>query len=120
MIEADERVDAARRRARRRSTKTSLRHALDAARRDGLRSVAIAFLHWRAQPGRTNCARPRSRSPPGFEEVVASHDVAPLVGLIARGDSAVADAYLSPVLLRYVRQFLRELADRHGAPRSCC
>gem|GEM_PF-4083976 len=46
----------------------------------------------------------------GFEEVVASHAVAPLIGLVGRGDSTVADAYLSPVLLRNVHAFRDELA----------
>jgi 5-oxoprolinase (ATP-hydrolysing) len=50
----------------------------------------------------------------GFEEVVVAHAVAPLVGLIARGDSAVADAYLSPVLLRHLSAFRAELGERHG------
>ncbi len=112
VTEADERVDA---------TgvvltpldEASLRLALDAARGSGLRSVAIAFLHGVRNPGHELRAAALAAAA-GFEEVVASHQVAPLTGLVARGDSTVADAYLSPVLLRYVRQFQRELAERHG------
>ena len=37
--------------------------------------------------------------------MIASHAAAPLLGYIARGDTTVADAYLSPVLLRYTKQF---------------
>ncbi len=73
----------------------------------------IAFLHGMRNPEHELRAAALATAA-GFEEVVASHQVAPLTGLVARGDSTVADAYLSPVLLRHVRQFLRELAERHG------
>ncbi len=91
--------------------------ALDLARaRDaGLRAVAIAFLHAVHNPAHEQRAAALARAA-GFEEIVVSHAVAPLVGLIARGDSAVADAYLSPVLLRYLSAFRLELGERHGQP----
>ena len=87
--------------------------------RSGLRSVAIAFLHGVRNPAHELRAAALAAAA-GFEEVVASHEVAPLTGLVARGDSAVADAYLSPVLLRYVRQFQRELAGAARLAASCC
>jgi 5-oxoprolinase (ATP-hydrolysing) len=113
VIEAEERVDAAG------SVLTPLdEDALAAAladeRRRGLRSVAIVFLHGIRHPEHERRAATLAAGA-GFEEIVTSHGVAPLVGLVARGDTAVADAYLSPVLLRYVRQFQDELAARHGA-----
>jgi 5-oxoprolinase (ATP-hydrolysing) len=89
--------------------------ALVAARRDGLHAVAIAFLHAVRNPVHERCAVEIARAA-GFAEVVASHVVAPIVGLIARGDSAVADAYLSPVLLRHLQAFRSELAAGHGTP----
>jgi len=89
--------------------------ALAAARKDGLRAVAIALLHAVRNPQHERRAAELARAA-GFEEVVASHAVAPIVGLIARGDSAVADAYLSPVLLRHLRAFRGELAAAHGEP----
>jgi 5-oxoprolinase (ATP-hydrolysing) len=89
--------------------------ALAAARADGLRAVAIALLHSVTNPVHERRAVELALAA-GFEEVVASHAVAPIIGLIARGDSAVADAYLSPVLLRHVQAFRDELAGRHGAP----
>ena len=92
----------------------ALAAALAAARRDGLRAVAIAFLHSVSNPAHERRAVELALAA-GFAEVVASHAVAPIVGLIARGDSAVADAYLSPVLLRHVHAFRDELAGRHGA-----
>ena len=114
VIEANERIDAT-------GTvlepldEASLLAELCEARAGGLRSVAIAFLHGLRNPGHErNAARLAAQA--GFEEIVMSHQVAPLVGLIARGDSAVADAYLSPILGRYVRDFLGKLADGHGRP----
>jgi 5-oxoprolinase (ATP-hydrolysing) len=86
---------------------------LAAARMAGLRSVAIAFLHAVRNPRHERRAVELARAA-GFEEVVASHMVAPIVGLVARGDSAVADAYLSPVLLRHLQAFRSELAADHG------
>jgi 5-oxoprolinase (ATP-hydrolysing) len=79
----------------------------------GLRAVAIAFLHSVVRPDHERRAALLARAA-GFEEVVASHAASPVVGLIARGDSAVADAYLSPVLLRHVGAFREELEQRHG------
>ena len=88
---------------------------LAAARQDGLRAVAIALLHAVRNPLHERRAAELARAA-GFEEVVVSHVVAPIIGLIARGDSAVADAYLSPVLLRHLRTFRAELATAHGEP----
>ena len=85
------------------------------ARRAGLRAAAIAFLHGVVHPDHERRAAELARAA-GFEEVVASHVVAPFVGLIARGDSAVADAYLSPVMLQHLAAFRAELAARHGEP----
>jgi 5-oxoprolinase (ATP-hydrolysing) len=93
----------------------ALAQELAAARRDGLRAVAIALLHAVRNPAHERRAVEMALAA-GFEEVVASHVVAPIVGLIARGDSAVADAYLSPVLLRHLQAFRLELAARHGTP----
>ncbi len=93
----------------------ALARDLARARAAGLRSVAIAFLHAVNNPAHEEQAAALARAA-GFEEIVVSHAVAPIVGLIARGDSAVADAYLSPVLLRYLAAFRLELAARHGEP----
>jgi 5-oxoprolinase (ATP-hydrolysing) len=114
VIEATERIDAAGV-VLEPLDEASLLEALSAARAGGLGSVAIAFLHGLRNPDHERRAA-RLAAQAGFEEIVTSHDVAPLVGLIARGDSAVADAYLSPVLGRYVRDFLGELGANHGRP----
>ena len=93
----------------------ALRRALEDARRQGLRAVAIALLHAVRNPLHEQRAVALAIAA-GFEEIVASHAAAPFVGLIARGDSAVADAYLSPVLLRHVRGLRDALAAGHGEP----
>ncbi len=52
----------------------------------------------------------------GFEQVSVSHEVSPLIKLVGRGDTTVVDAYLSPVLRRYVAQVSNELdVERTGA-----
>jgi 5-oxoprolinase (ATP-hydrolysing) len=114
VIEASERIDATGL-VLEPLDETSLLDSLAEARAGGLRSVAIAFLHGLRNPDHERRAA-RLAAQAGFEEIVVSHEVAPLIGLIARGDSAVADAYLSPVLGRYMRDFLAQLAERHGGP----
>ncbi len=90
-----------------------LARELAGAREAGLRSVAIAFLHSVVRPEHELRAAALA-SAAGFDEIVTSHSIAPMVGLIARGDSAVADAYLSPVLLKHLREFRAELRERRG------
>ena len=52
----------------------------------------------------------------GFTQVSVSHEVCPLMKLVSRGDTTVVDAYLSPILRRYVRPG-RARARRDGAKR---
>jgi len=93
----------------------ALARDLALARRAGLRAAAIALLHSVVHPDHERWAAELARAA-GFEEVVVSHLVAPFVGLIARGDSAVADAYLSPVMLQHLAAFRAELCAHHGDP----
>ena len=110
VIEADERVDVDGR-VLVTLDEPRLREDLAAARGRGLTSVAIVFMHGFRHPAHERRAVAVAREA-GFEEVIASHTAAALLGLVARGDTAVADAYLSPVLLRYVRGFHAEIAGR--------
>ncbi|MCC7252584.1 hydantoinase B/oxoprolinase family protein [Hyphomicrobium sp.] len=73
---------------------------LAAARRDGFASVAIVFMHAYAFPEHERQAAALAREA-GFTQVSVSHEVAPLIKIVPRGDTTVADAYLSPVLRRY-------------------
>ena len=54
----------------------------------------------------------------GFLQVSVSHEVSPLIKLVGRGDTTVVDAYLSPILRRYVAQVAGELAQEQ-ATRRC-
>jgi 5-oxoprolinase (ATP-hydrolysing) len=84
--------------------RTDLRSAFDA----GLRSVAIVFMHGYRYHAHEACAAQLAREA-GFTQVSVSHEVSPLMKLIGRGDTAVVDAYLSPILRRYVEQVGAEM-----------
>ncbi|SFD08370.1 hydantoinase B/oxoprolinase family protein [Streptomyces aidingensis] len=82
--------------------------ALRAARRDGFRSVAVVFLHGYRHPAHERLAAGLAAAE-GFTQISVSHEVSPLIKLVPRGDTTVVDAYLSPVLRRYVDQVAQEL-----------
>ena len=79
----------------------SARAALTAARADGFEAVAVLFVHGYRYPAHEQAVAALAREM-GFAQVSASHDVSPLIKMVPRGDTAVADAYLSPILSRYV------------------
>jgi 5-oxoprolinase (ATP-hydrolysing) len=87
---------------------TGLRRDLQAARAEGYRSVAIVFMHAYRHPEHERRAAALARSL-GFGQVSVSHEVSPLMKLVSRGDTTVVDAYLSPILGRYVAQVASEL-----------
>jgi 5-oxoprolinase (ATP-hydrolysing) len=82
----------------------------------GYRSVAIVLLHGYRFPQHEAAAAAIAREI-GFAQVSVSHQVLPLPKLVTRGDTTLADAYLSPVLDRYVASVRRGLARDTGAPR---
>ncbi|MEP6785113.1 MAG: hydantoinase B/oxoprolinase family protein [Sphingomonadales bacterium] len=83
---------------------------VDAVRRDllaaydaGFRAIAIVLMHgWRWTAHEAAVAGIARDI--GFTQVSVSHEVGPLIKLVGRGDTTVVDAYLSPVLRRYVEQ----------------
>jgi len=85
-----------------------LRERLWAAFDAGLRSVAIVFMHGWRYPAHEKAAAALARSL-GFTQVSVSHEVSPLMKLVGRGDTTVVDAYLSPILRRYVEQVALEM-----------
>ncbi len=91
-----------------------LRADLEAARAAGLESVAIVLLHGCKFPQHELAAAELARSV-GFRQVSVSHQVLPLPKLVMRGDTTLADAYLSPVLDRYVASVRRGLTASSGA-----
>ncbi|MEM7045041.1 MAG: hydantoinase B/oxoprolinase family protein [Pseudomonadota bacterium] len=88
--------------------------ALQEAYDDGIRAVAIAFMHGYRYT--THEAKVASLAEEiGFTQISVSHEVSPLMKLVSRGDTTVVDAYLSPILRRYVDQVAGELqVDRAG------
>ena len=90
-----------------------LRRELSEARARGVDSVAIVFLHGYRFPGHERMAG-RIAGEVGFRQISVSHDTSALMKLVSRGDTTLADAYLSPVLNRYVRQVREGLAGRLG------
>ncbi|QTR46913.1 hydantoinase B/oxoprolinase family protein [Thiothrix litoralis] len=87
-----------------------IRPALQAAYAKGLRSVAILFMHAYRYPQHETRVAAIAREV-GFTQISTSHAVSPLIKFVGRGDTTVVDAYLSPVLRRYVEQVARELPD---------
>ncbi|MEM7258940.1 MAG: hydantoinase/oxoprolinase family protein, partial [Pseudomonadota bacterium] len=81
----------------------SAREALRQAKKDGINSVAIALLHGYLNPEH-ELQVARWAEEEGFDQVSVSHRVSPLMKLVSRGDTTVTDAYLSPILRRYVKQ----------------
>ena len=91
-----------------RSTKPAARAALQAAYDDGFHVAAINFMHGYRYPAHEQRAEALARAI-GFTQVTTGHDVSGLMKFVSRGDTAVVDAYLSPILGRYVDQIVREL-----------
>src|SRR5882762_1692688 len=85
-----------------------LRERLWAAFDAGLRSVAIVFMHGYRYTAHELAAERIAREA-GFTQISVSHKVSPLMKLVGRGDTTVVDAYLSPILRRYVDQVAAEL-----------
>ncbi|MEO1551303.1 MAG: hydantoinase/oxoprolinase family protein, partial [Pseudomonadota bacterium] len=102
VIEVSERLDA------KGSVLTPLdldaaRTGLQQAYSNGFRSVAIALLHSYRAPAHEKTLGELAREI-GFDQISLSHEVSPLIKLVGRGDTTVADAYLTPILHRYVAQ----------------
>ncbi|MEK6592484.1 MAG: hydantoinase B/oxoprolinase family protein [Pseudomonadota bacterium] len=81
---------------------------LRAAHDQGLRSVAIVLMHGYRHPAHEQRLAALARDT-GFTQISVSHEVSPLMKLVARGDTTVVDAYLSPILRRYVGRVAGEL-----------
>ncbi|MCS6815011.1 MAG: hydantoinase B/oxoprolinase family protein, partial [Cyanobacteria bacterium] len=75
----------------------------------GIRSCAIVLLHGYRYPQHEQRVADLARQL-GFTQISVSHEVSPLIKLVSRGDTTVADAYLSPILRRYVEQVTSQLS----------
>lgn len=92
-----------------------VRDALCAAYGKGFRSVAVALMHGYRFPEHEKQIGEMARQQ-RFSQVSLSHEVSPLIKLVSRGDTTVVDAYLSPILRRYVGQ----VSDALGADKGGC
>ena len=81
---------------------------LKAAHAEGFRSCAVVFMHGYRFVQHEARAAGLARAA-GFTQVSASHEASPMMKLVARGDTTVVDAYLSPILRRYVARVASEL-----------
>ncbi|MER7888187.1 hydantoinase B/oxoprolinase family protein [Streptomyces fimicarius] len=107
VIEVPERVDAHGRTVRSLEL-DPVREQLRAAHADGLRSAAVVLMHGYRHPAHERAVAEAAREA-GFTQVSSSHEVSPLIRLVPRGDTTVVDAYLSPVLRRYVDEVAARL-----------
>jgi 5-oxoprolinase (ATP-hydrolysing) len=94
----------------------AVRRDLEAARHDGIGAVAIVFMHAYRYPEHERQVAVLARGM-GFAQVSVSHEVSPLIKLVGRGDTTVVDAYLSPILRRYVARVDRALDARKSGAR---
>jgi 5-oxoprolinase (ATP-hydrolysing) len=114
VIEIDERIDAhgtVLRAADLGRARIDLQAALDA----GFKACAIVFMHAYRYPQHERAVAQLARQL-GFLQVSSSHEVSPLMKLVSRGDTTVVDAYVSPILRRYVERVATSL---NGARLFC-
>ncbi|MCW9035029.1 MAG: hydantoinase B/oxoprolinase family protein [Rhodospirillales bacterium] len=109
VIEVSERIDAHGGVVRPLDT-GALRIPLKTAYDKGIRSVAIVLMHAYRHPRHEKVLAGLVRDI-GFTQVSVSHKVSPLMKLVSRGDTTSVDAYLSPILRRYVDQVANALGD---------
>jgi 5-oxoprolinase (ATP-hydrolysing) len=76
----------------------------------GFRSAAVVCMHGYRYPGHEKRIGDIARAA-GFTQVCESHQTSPMMKLVSRGDTTVVDAYLSPILRRYVAEVAAELDD---------
>ncbi|MGP1253627.1 MAG: hydantoinase B/oxoprolinase family protein [Kiloniellales bacterium] len=84
------------------------RQGLQAAYDAGIRACAVVLMHGYRYPEHETRVAQLAREI-GFSQISVSHEASPLMKLVSRGDTTVVDAYLSPILRRYVDQVAGEL-----------
>src|SRR4029077_19819514 len=94
----------------------AVRADLEAAKADGIKAGAIIFMHAYRFPEHEKRVAAVAREM-DFVQVSVSHEVSPLIKLVGRGDTTAVDAYLSPILRRYVAQVDRDLDAKRSAAR---
>ncbi len=116
VVEIDERV-CADGRVVRTPDPAVVRAALQSAYDTGIRAAAIVFMHGYRYPAHEQIVAGIAREI-GFTQLSVSHEVSRLIKFVGRGDTTVVDAYLSPILRRYVAQLADALAPGPGGQGS--
>ncbi|RAI21225.1 hydantoinase B/oxoprolinase family protein [Afifella marina] len=106
-VRADGTVEAA-------PDEAAIRKTLQALKDDGFDALAIVFMHAWKYPEHEATVAEIARDM-GFTQVSVSHETSPLVKLVGRGDTTVVDAYLSPILARYIARVARDLGIKETA-----
>jgi 5-oxoprolinase (ATP-hydrolysing) len=109
VVEIDERIGAHGEVVRTLSA-DSAKNALKASWMLGFRSVAIVLMHGYRYTQHEQRVAEIAREI-GFTQISVSHEVSPMMKIVSRGDTTVVDAYLSPILRRYVDRVAKELSD---------
>jgi 5-oxoprolinase (ATP-hydrolysing) len=109
VVEVDERMDASGR-VLLAPDRDALRRQFDELRRSAVDSLAICLLHAYVNPVHEELVEEIARQA-GFDEISVSSNVSPLIKLVSRGDTTVLDAYLNPILRKYVASLRRDLGD---------
>ncbi len=92
----------------------ALERDLAAVRAHGIAAAAIVLMHGYAHSEHEKRAAAIARKL-GFRQVSVSHEVSPLIKIVGRGDTTVADAYLTPILKRYIERVAAELQPAGGS-----
>ena len=87
-----------------------LRPRLATAFNDGIRSIAVVLMHGYRVPDHEVRIAELAREI-GFTQISTSHATSPMIKFVGRGDTTVADAYLSPILRRYIDRIAGALGD---------
>src|SRR5215467_14505763 len=116
VVEVDERVRADGT-VEREPDLVAVRAELSAALAAGIKAVAIVFMHAYRYCEHEQRVAALAREI-GFPQVSVSHEVSPLIKLVGRGDTTVVDAYLSPILQRYVARVARDMGTSVAANRD--
>lgn len=109
VVEAHERVSVSGE-VQEKLDEVALEAELERVYNDGIRSVAIVFMHgYRFHEHERLAANVAKKI--GFTQISLSHQTSPLIKLVSRGDTTVMDAYLSPILRRYIDGIVKPLGE---------
>ncbi|MEL6439328.1 MAG: hydantoinase/oxoprolinase family protein [Cyanobacteria bacterium J06621_8] len=109
VVEIDERYDAQGNELKA-VDRPLVKQNLETVYAQGIRCCAIVLMHSYRYPQHELEVAEIARSA-GFTQISISHEVSPLMKLVSRGDTTVVDAYLTPILRRYIDRIASQLPD---------